>query len=536
MYDKIRQYIDTLFEGVPESEKTLALKEKVYADTAGKYNNFISDGMEPEEAFTNAVNSIGDIRSLLPEADSSYQKDLSCLSESKGTAVSLADKQERKIKFIKSLSGSVSVTLWMITIFVYLAASFLTGQWQITWIIFFIAAILQSIISQLFRFALGKRNPVGLIISIIIIVFIAGAVFPNISRFNSGGLTFMNISNSKLVNTQSISLKNIDSIEISYMSEDITVLESDTDEIVVKEYMSGNPSENELADITTQGSRLIIKNGDRKMFNLSLGFLKAGTIYDRTEIYLPKSYTKALSITTASGEIKSSLDLMLTDFKAETASGDIFFESVNAENINIATASGGIKLENAVSEKDIKLSTASGDIFTDYAQADLIDTHTISGEIFIDEAHGEVTAKSTSGDIKLSGGENSINLSTASGEISAENSNGTLNVSSVSGDIKLIECSDGGNITTTSGDIFYECTSLADLTMSSTSGGIKLTVPEESAFNFKAETTSGDIKTYFDDIASYNKKGNNVTASVGISPKYSVKISTTSSDIGVFSE
>ena len=542
MYDKIRNHIDTLFEGIPESEKALALKEKVYADTAGKYNNFISDGMEPDEAFTNAVNSIEDIHSMLPAPDSSYKKDSTYLPESKEMPVSYADEQERKLKFVKSLRGSVSVTLWMITILGYIVLSFFTGQWQITWIIFVLAGLVQGLISQLFKLYLGKRNPAGLIISILMILIIstffkaAIKTAPSISNINLGYLTFMNTSNSKLVNTQSISLKNIDSIEISYASEDITIFESDTDEIVVKEYMSGEHSDNELANITTQGSKLIIKNGDRNVFNLSMGFLNIGNGYGYTEIYLPKSYTKVFAVNTASGEIKSSLDLIFTDFKAGTASGDILFESVNAKNIDISSVSGGIKLNNAVSENNININSASGDIFAEYAEADLIDAHTISGEIFIDEAHGKVTAKSTSGDIKLSGGENSISLSTTSGEISAENSNGDLNISSVSGDVKLISCGGGGKISTTSGDIFYECTSLANLTMSSVSGEIKLTVPEKSAFNFKAETTSGDIKTYFDDIASYNKKGNNVTASVGENPKYSVKISTTSSDIGVFSE
>lgn len=251
MYDKIRNYIDTLFSGIAETEKTIELKEKIYADTFKKFDSLISDGMEPDEAFTNAVNSIGDIHSMLPRSDNNYQANVVIsLSESKETALSCDDEHERKIKFVKSLNGSISTTLWMVTVCAYMIISLTTGLWHVTWLLFVLAGLAQAVISQFFRFYLGKKNPIGLIISILIILGVTGVVkeaiknAPSISDINAGGIQVMSFSEAKLVNTQSISLKGIDSIEISYASEDITVLESDTDEIVVKEYMSINPSKN----------------------------------------------------------------------------------------------------------------------------------------------------------------------------------------------------------------------------------------------------------------------------------------------------
>lgn len=288
-----------------------------------------------------------------------------------------------------------------------------------------------------------------------------------------------------------------------------------------------------MAVITTTGSKLKIKNGERNGINL----FSFGNNYSYVEIYLPKSYTKAMSIKTASGKIHSSLDMIFTDFTAETASGEISFESVNAVNINVSSVSGEINLNNAVADKNVKLKTSSGGIYADYLEAELIELNSVSGEINADETHGKVSAKSSSGDIKLFGGENSITVSTVSGEITAENALGELNISSVSGDINLMSCSGGGKISTTSGEISYDCNELSSsLTMISVSSDIGLTVPDKSAFSFKADTTSGDIETYFDDIASYSRNEKSAEANVGGGSNASVKITTTSGDIDVYSK
>lgn len=54
-------------------------------------------------------------------------------------------------KKAKGLRGAVSSLLWTIVTLVYLAVSFLTFQWQITWIIFIIGACIEAAVNLAFR-------------------------------------------------------------------------------------------------------------------------------------------------------------------------------------------------------------------------------------------------------------------------------------------------------------------------------------------------------------------------------------------------
>lgn len=54
-------------------------------------------------------------------------------------------------KKAKSLRAAVSSLLWTVVTLVYLAVSFLTFQWHITWIIFLIGACLEAAINLAFR-------------------------------------------------------------------------------------------------------------------------------------------------------------------------------------------------------------------------------------------------------------------------------------------------------------------------------------------------------------------------------------------------
>ncbi|MGL5434075.1 MAG: DUF4097 family beta strand repeat-containing protein [Lachnospiraceae bacterium] len=55
-------------------------------------------------------------------------------------------------------------------------------------------------------------------------------------------------------------------------------------------------------------------------------------------------------------------------------------------------------------------------------------------------------------------------------------------------------------------------------------------LPEETAFHFKADTNSGYIKAYFDELLHYNKKGSQAEGTVGTA-EYQINIKTSSGDI-----
>lgn len=59
--------IDDLFDGAPQTRKTLEVKEEMLQDLMEKYNDLIAEGKSEEAAFNIAIASIGDISDLLEE-------------------------------------------------------------------------------------------------------------------------------------------------------------------------------------------------------------------------------------------------------------------------------------------------------------------------------------------------------------------------------------------------------------------------------------------------------------------------------------
>lgn len=298
-----------------------------------------------------------------------------------------------------------------------------------------------------------------------------------------------------LVNTQNIDLENIDSISIKYQSDDITFYTSDTNELILKEYMNFNPDKYQLANIARGSNQIKIKGGNR---NFNIGFLFPGH-YSKTEVYLPSKYAGILSVGTSSGNIDSDFSFSLATFEASSTSGDISVNEIYAEDITISSNSGNIT----------------------FLKAD-----------------GKREFSSTSGDIKVFDGTGDSNFSSNSGNITIDKTNGQLKVNASSGDIQITSLSGGGDFNTSSGNLnleFSEDTNAIndDIKISASSGNVTLKLPSALNFNFTAQTSSGDIRTFYDDGLTYNKKGNHATGTVGDNPDVTIGIKTNSGNIRI---
>lgn len=218
-------------------------------------------------------------------------------------------------------------------------------------------------------------------------LFFIGFLILNTLPIFCGGLT-----ESDLVNTQEITLENVDTIDIVYSWENITLLEGNTDTLIFKEYMSIDNSKY-YARISNSGNTLFIKKGDRP-FGIGTGIL-FNRFNARVEIYLPVSYTKDINVKVSSGRIK--LTQINGNLTAESSSGSITGDMVNG-NANIHTRSGNIIFDNidgAVSAK------------------------ATSGRIELRLVAGGVTAEASSGHIQCTVTENTgdVSLKTSSGSI-----------------------------------------------------------------------------------------------------------------------
>lgn len=340
-----------------------------------------------------------------------------------------------------------------------------------------------------------------------------------------GGSLTVNINdNMKLVNTQTVKMDEIDSVNISYYYDDVNFYTSENDEMIIKEYKSFTPKKRELAKISKSGSNLLIQ-GDKG--NSSWISNKNG----RVDVYLPAKYAGIMKVSTTSGYIDSDLVLKFSDFSAASTSGDITLNEIYAEKVDVSATSGYISIQKVDGKR--KISTTSGDIEVYGGSGDSYFSAT-SGYITIEKASGLMEVETTSGDIKIKNAKGDKNIEASSGYISLVNSSGNIKASSSSGDITVSDSNGAADISTSSGYIELELTEVTDdINLQASSGDVDVKLPKAFGFHFAASATSGDIDTSFDDKLSYNKDENNASGDIGDNLDKQVQINTTSGDIRV---
>ncbi len=274
----------------------------------------------------------------------------------------------------------------------------------------------------------------------------------------------------KLVNEQIIDIREIKNIFISYTSDTVNLYKVDSDKVILKEYMNYEPEKEELANITINNNKLIIESGERMLKIFNY-------LIRKIEIYIPSNYANDFEIMTSSGSIKSDESFKFSDFKATSKSGSIKLKDICANNINAQASSGSIVMENA---------------------------------------NGNRIFKTSSGSIKVLNGCGDSIFSSSSGSITVNNMVGKLEASASSGSVKA-------TINELNNDI--------DISVSS--GSANITLPPSSSFKLNAQTSSGSIKTYFDNQLFYNKKGNQASGVVGDNPTISINVKTSSGSVKI---
>ena len=129
--EKIRNYINELFENAPKTRKAMELKEEVAINTIEKYQDLISEGYQEEDAWQMVINSIGDVTELFEE-----------LKEDNPLRLSEEERQK------KAVLNAVAAGLYIFAGVVYLAWMILANH------IMFI----------------GSRNAIGLLFALLVCI------------------------------------------------------------------------------------------------------------------------------------------------------------------------------------------------------------------------------------------------------------------------------------------------------------------------------------------------------------------------------
>lgn len=207
MDERLRRYIDGLFDDVPQTKSMLELKEEMFQNLIEKYEDLIKEGKSHEAAFNIAVAGIGDINELI-EAINKPQIDVDIITAKQKSAMLVSITVTlymlslvpiilwlgTVIEFFTGVLGfiimiafatglliyngmtkpriindeamtnefrewkiskdqrrktriSISVALWSLLFALYFFISFMTYRWYITWIIFILGFAIEALIN-----------------------------------------------------------------------------------------------------------------------------------------------------------------------------------------------------------------------------------------------------------------------------------------------------------------------------------------------------------------------------------------------------
>lgn len=206
MHTNIRHFIDRSFSYAPKNAKSSEIKESLFADLTDKYDDLISRGKTPEEAYNEVIAGVGDLselcQSLVKEAEEQHvetERDrrrsallvassvflyilspifffvgerlggdlvgigLFLFTAGLATAIIIyynmtkpAWKRERDkdpddvdnwaMPKERRVFNALSSALWVLAIVVFLILGFTTGLWYILWVIFPITVVITLIL------------------------------------------------------------------------------------------------------------------------------------------------------------------------------------------------------------------------------------------------------------------------------------------------------------------------------------------------------------------------------------------------------
>ena len=186
------------------------------------------------------------------------------------------------------------------------------------------------------------------------------------------------------------------------------------------------------------------------------------------------------------GEVSTNVKRNIPELVAYKTGDKLFVETLQSKDIivfgiNIERTTMDIYIPEIILE-EFKINVVSGDVIMEDIETALLNLKTVSGDIKIEELAAEkIRAGSTSGDIIVRG------------------YTGDIDAGSTSGDISLLGGIDNEDVeaSTISGDIFIEQNAVSDMKLGSTSGDVRISLPEDSQFYLDISTVSGDIKHDF---------------------------------------
>lgn len=430
----------------------------------------------------------------------------------------------------------------------------------------------------------------GIVIALVVVwaIVALAAVWFIIANWNGGSFNLVNFEFgmsgvTKLLKEESVTADGVATLEISTSYDGIELVATDSAEFRVIQYGSEDASEDALFKAVRSGDKLTVSTKHNNRIRIGIFFSVTGE--EKLVIEVPSSWKGSVSLETSSGSVKVLDEFSFEDVKAGSTSGSVrLSRHISAASLKLESSSGSIRLEDGadvrgsfetastsgsikfsrrVSAASMKLKSSSGsirledgaDVSGNFESGSTSGSQTIDGPL---KTGGGIRVESSSGSVHVNGDiscAGDLYVKTTSGSLTMQSAitAKTLEAGSSSGGIRLgnvavsesfnIGCTSGsihingisgqGRIKSSSGGITAELMNpVGDVSASSTSGSVHLTVPRDLSFSFEADTSSGSIRTDFEVLYRSDRK-NSAVATVGNNPTALIRAEASSGSVRV---
>jgi DUF4097 and DUF4098 domain-containing protein YvlB len=285
-------------------------------------------------------------------------------------------KKEKKPKFLSVFSA----ILWPLTVLLYLAISFSTGAWHITWILFITSALTEGIVEAIYTLAKGTEKTVSNVVklsicSVILVVLLLILPFASI---RSNGIFSFNVSSydaSDYIAGNTEISSPVKDLNINWVSGNLTVKYHDNDTVIIQE---------SSADTITDKDRLMWKLSGNELYiqEFKPRFFSSNNVTKDLVVYLPRSTAlDELAIEVVSSRICLE-DIKTHDTDITTVNGTLNAKACTFAELDIDNVSASITLDGCASNST-SIDTVSGDL--------LLKLTGTPKELSVDAVSGNVT-------------------------------------------------------------------------------------------------------------------------------------------------
>jgi lia operon protein LiaG len=229
-------------------------------------------------------------------------------------------------------------------------------------------------------------------------------------------------SNFSIDEKASSKLDGINSINIGTSSTSINIIPTDENEVSAHFYgkvITSSAYQNPELECYTDGDTLRINTKNKNSTSFNFGFFSSNL---KLDIYIPKSYSKELILSSSSGSINIK-DIKVKSLSCSSSSGSTYLENVTADEFIQNSSSGSLKADGLFTSKTTSSSSSGSRNITNFT-GDLI-TNSSSGSTNVEYStfDNDIKANSSSGSIKIKLPDNAefyLDASTSSGGIDCE--------------------------------------------------------------------------------------------------------------------